>query len=691
MAILPKYNIIINIEVKRGAAFSKLTIASKQTQMHYSLFKKIFGSSLRKQWNFVKAACVPNLKSEEGICNHCKFFLLNEKTLNNMSSWIVNLLRRVPKIEVDNSSQDYEDLLVAILGYQSIRNITEGNLDAKIIDPEKLRLGTEKKITSGNPGITGENDADSQQLKRSWEGDITGKEQANSKKLKRARNDLQTQYLCYMLNPEQLQAFKCTSKCLIIIGDFGTGKTYVLKERTKNCASTNLNDRVAYINLTALNVYTDTIKLQSNLSVMDLIAENDFESTSNIKVITCRELSGHLSAHLDEISHTENNEALLIDVINSFLAKNSHFKHVFIDELPSIRNEVKELLPEKKYKTLCVTMKVDTLASNRNQEWFKMMKSRHSADQVTLSNNMRNSVNVENASTAFGMYSGSYLTPSKNINGVNNYYYRNIHKLDEISLSVAAIKKHFLRNLAKSKESVVVIMQKLHDQREYNVLQKQFSNVTKVSCINIMQNDNEAKNFFINPKGIFLTDMDSFHGAQARNVILFLDDSAESDSNQSNRNMILRCMVFGIVIITSRMETRTVLGLTEDDNLHTHIQEIQPKCFYNGNNTLVNRLEDAIKYSLKLDEFPVVIILGILNGEKFYEGLQQRFGDFDNPMDIPSFSSRKYKSFFCNKFDKDECDVIESILSGKQSMEGKIMLFLDLSKEKYHIDTSLAR
>ena len=165
LAILPKYNIIINIEVKRGAKFSKLQDATNQTQERFSLFKKFFGSSLKEQWNFVKAACVPNLKSEEGICDHCKFYLLEEKSLNNMTTWIKNLLRRVPKIKVNNSSQDYEDLLVVILGYQSLRNLSQ--IEAKIIDPEKLKLDTEKKITSGNPGITGENDADSQQLKRS--------------------------------------------------------------------------------------------------------------------------------------------------------------------------------------------------------------------------------------------------------------------------------------------------------------------------------------------------------------------------------------------------------------------------------------------------------------------------------------------------------------------------------------------
>ena len=87
LLVLPAYKMIINIEVKSGSGIDALKSAASQTNLHLSIFKKIFGSLLSNEWKFVKAACTSNLKYEsikEYIpCTYCKQFLVTADDLLN--------------------------------------------------------------------------------------------------------------------------------------------------------------------------------------------------------------------------------------------------------------------------------------------------------------------------------------------------------------------------------------------------------------------------------------------------------------------------------------------------------------------------------------------------------------------------------------------------------------------------------
>ncbi len=221
--IFPECKSIVNIEVKlgpkeEGNKYKLLKDASHQTHKHFNYFQKLFVSVLSPGWNFVKAACVPYLEAtvnSSELCQYCDQFILKEKDLFNLVPWTNMVLGFNAKWNREEYIFDYDKLLAAIIGYSSLKETSK--LEKIIINPTDLSKGVEIALTGSDIGRTGENEANH-----------------------------------YMLNNKQLNAVKHTSPFLIIGGDYGTGKTFVLKERAITCASTNSNNNVIFITLTAI-------------------------------------------------------------------------------------------------------------------------------------------------------------------------------------------------------------------------------------------------------------------------------------------------------------------------------------------------------------------------------------------------------------------------------------------------------
>ena len=245
LAIFPDSKSVINIEVKRGPKeegnkFNLLKEASEQTNNHFLYFQKLFGSKITDDWNFIKAACVPYLEVEEDAtepCKHCQIYILKEKemlTQTDIFTWIERLTLNHAQ---NTSSTDYENLVASIIGHSSLKEFSE---DGLIISPLDQSKKVEASITGKNPGIVGESEC-------------------NHK---------------YLLNTEQLNAVHNKSSFLIIDGDYGTGKTFVLKERVKSCAKEFKDKKIAYINLTGLLNCNEPfdIKKYELPTVMDLFS-----------------------------------------------------------------------------------------------------------------------------------------------------------------------------------------------------------------------------------------------------------------------------------------------------------------------------------------------------------------------------------------------------------------------------------
>jgi hypothetical protein len=434
---------------------------------------------------------------------------------------------------------EYENLLVGIIGYSSLRQTD--TLNKKIVDPQESIQATKSKVTASDTFNYDTN-------KENFEKDDT---------LGRS------EYFCYMLTPDQLMAVKDPSSEIIIDGDYSCGKTYVLKERTKQCAQKYPDKKIAYINLT----YDGNMAPEH---IMDMIAKNNFKDYNNVDVVTALDLKDHYDKHKDEIIDVEKYLLYGEDyspVIKHFL-KHSTYHFIFIDEMPPFRKAIPKHDLFSLDKSFFVTMKCDIYFNNK--EWIKQMGERYNAKRINLKHNLRNSETILNLAVFFDNYDQMNtvsLIPS--IPGPECSHYHNIHHLDAGMLARAAILRYFPH---KPQESIVVLHASSYStERLYDKLQKYFSTDRNIVYLpKLEKNDNEknireVKEYLEKPEGILVTDIDSFHGAQARNIIIIGYDDFYI------RNMIMRTMSFAIIIHKKDVFKESVPGLVRDDNLHEYI------------------------------------------------------------------------------------------------------------------------
>ena len=437
--ILPQYKLVVNVEVKSGLSFNALKKAATQTNKHLIIFRKIFGASLSREWKFVKAACNPNFAGTDDCqpCDYCKMFILKEVDAKNVEEWINSQTNPYISKSEKDYGREYESLLVGIIGFSSIRQS-----DKLILDPHEFNKDTARKLTAQDSAIQGENEKDRNKLREALES-----------------KQYTSEYLCYMLTPDQLMAVKDLSPYIIIEGNYGCGKTYVLKERAKLCAENYPESKIAYINLTI-----DDNNSKYVLNLMDIIAENNFEFYNNVNVVTAKHLIDHYFKNKDSLKDI--NRDFLGDgetcclVLKHFL-KQSNYDHVFIDEMPPFKEKVTVINDSfTSIKSFCITMRYDIYYNNINERWIKHMEKIANVKRLILKHNMRNTDTIDKLSTCF--YENTRekenllkadIIPNKNIIGPVCYHYHNIHDIDGDMLARAAIQKYF----SNKKESVVVI------------------------------------------------------------------------------------------------------------------------------------------------------------------------------------------------------------------------------------------
>ena len=526
LIIVPQVKMIINIEVKSGSGFNALKKAAKQTNAHQGIFKKIFGAHLSPKWKFVKAAFTPNLYlkiDDSKPCEYCNQFMIRD--IQKICGWIQNCITYPHNIFKDEDYKaEYDNLLVGIIGYSSLRQ--SGSLNKKILGPHEFIQATKSKVIASD----------------------TFHDVTNKKYVGEDDNIRKTEYLCYMLTPDQLMAVKDPSPHIIIEGDHGSGKTYVLKERTKQCAQKYPEEKIAYINLT-INSYRSKF---NDVTVMDMIADNNFKDYNNVDVVTATDLQDHLNKHKDEL--IDGNYLYMYFgedcslVLKHFL-KCSNYHLIFIDEMPPLKKDITKNDFFSLEKMYCITMKCDN-SDNRNNEWIIQMEERYKAKRIMLKHNMRNSKTIVNLAFFFSDYynkNRASVPPSNNIPGPVCYHYHNTHELDEDMLARAAILKYFKN---KPNEPVLVLTNtnNFKTKKLYNKLFAHFSKDKNVAYLPRVkyQTDyekyiREVKGYLEKPDGILVTDIDTFHGAQALNIILIIEDDIYV------RNMIMRTLSFAII------------------------------------------------------------------------------------------------------------------------------------------------
>ena len=275
---------------------TSLRHAAHQAKKHKDFFQKLFGTMISPGWNFVTAAFVPLFKENDQLtvpCNNCKpYAILNEssisleeRTITDMAKWLKQLLQ-VETYPQEIIKNDYDLLLAAIIGYSSLK------------ESHKLKLL------------------------------IRGTDEYNAS----------VEEALFMLTKKQLDAVKDLKSRMIIDGDFGTGKTYILKEKAKECARKNKGSKIIYLNLATAWTRIEDLQEQKTVpsSFMDKLAEYSFDKNEypNIHVITLKDIASHFSHNGFSIDGELKGAHTLAhnQIISDFLKKNP-CDYLFIDEL----------------------------------------------------------------------------------------------------------------------------------------------------------------------------------------------------------------------------------------------------------------------------------------------------------------------------------------------------------------------
>ena len=139
---------------------------------------------------------------------------------------------------------------------------------------------------------------------------------------------------------------------------------------------------------------------------------------------------------------------------------------------------------------------------------------------------------------------------------------------------------------------------------------------------------NEVEEYLKNPNGFLITDIDSFSGAQARNIIVCTNKMA----NRDVRNMILRTMSFLILICEEKTEVRNLscsYGLQKDPDLHNFIRIEPGVCVYSYQNKC--KFSSVTLSSAVINKFfhdkpeETIVFLKGTNTERMFQYLCKKF------------------------------------------------------------------
>ena len=102
--------------------------------------------------------------------------------------------------------------------------------------------------------------------------------------------------------------------------------------------------------------------------------------------------------------------------------------------------------------------------------------------------------------------------------------------------------------------------------------------------MNLTNDSSEKESYLSDPTGILLADLHSFHGAQARNTVIFptTANGTVPYVYHATKNALMRTMSFTIIITSEQRDYSPVVGVAEDLDLHEYIHAnfSKPICHY---------------------------------------------------------------------------------------------------------------
>ena len=265
--------------------------------------------------------------------------------------------------------------------------------------------------------------------------------------------------------------------------------------------------------------------------------------------------------------------------------------------------------------------------SKELRDWITLMEKDKNAQTITLQHNLRNTEYIVNASNAV---SDNLSDPKdetdltkmkKNMIGNPNYYFSNEHHFDPWILIQAVIEKEFSSN----KEPVVVLTGNRGDEISNWLKRNLNRNVIFLPQKKLDDSTLQEINEFLNePTGVLVTCESTFHGAQARNIIIML----ENPQIPSIRNVILRTTSFAYILDNRNVNKGAVIvpGLEIDDTLPHYIKH--SASYYENNENLPEHvIAEAVINEHYNDNLRNNVFIITNKEEEMFSHLNKVFGD----------------------------------------------------------------
>ena len=596
MIVLEKEKLVIHVETKSKEEL-KVKTAAGQLRISKKVFQQCHKDILDSSWRFVSVIALPFIEDKEVtmkaekldgiICASCKDFIIDHKDKIGVRSWVENTLE-CSKPENESAEEPmnkrYKKLYNRIIGFMSVSttfgvssNVFFTQSEARQFFEEQILVGGEKskKEVSGKEkfgkGITCEHETGN-----------TVKQENISERLLRAE-PLSSLQLLYFWSEEQLQFIVKEDRKVLFLGDFGVGKTLMMKYMALKLSSQKTcKTKVVYISFASARRDSNHKEFHVSKfpSIFDIANEIDFEGTS-VDYISIADL----------LSKEDSAERNPMDILKKFMEENQDC-HVFIDELP-VSEEVTEsekIFVEylENYSHTSNFLWITFRLCDVHESFYDKCKStinfyKDSLQKIgfiipQLKHNMRNSSNVFTTFDSIYGQGKEKLTVSLSKSVNNKYMYdKQLKRTSEIKKETSkqmSLKVLLPNNTVDGVRSVIIpvpdrdrpvdtlpyiistyfngneeepIVILLAEAKFLPTAEKSLSSTPhrvlmfdpSVSSENIRQ---AVKNYLQNPSGILLTEAEAFNGMQARNVVVVAKRSTEV------RNYILRGISFVIFV-----------------------------------------------------------------------------------------------------------------------------------------------
>jgi hypothetical protein len=209
-------------------SFADIKIAAEQSSKRKKTFMKHHQDILSPDWTFVSAVATPlsPFPQNKRICDKCRPFILAQDTtsdLKKLEQWLDMVINLAPKQD-SKDDHEYANLLTRIIGFLLISPYSPPSY-REINLPKAER---QQKKERNFEAVCGSNSDGGFSVENTTTEDV---EALRNKKHTGVATHLGSIPTLILWNKNQLNVLQRDEKKVLLVSDFGTGKTLLLKAR----------------------------------------------------------------------------------------------------------------------------------------------------------------------------------------------------------------------------------------------------------------------------------------------------------------------------------------------------------------------------------------------------------------------------------------------------------------------------